>query len=77
MITYERWGENMNKLNILLIIILVIIIIALTIVSFMYFDVRKTAKENLELYLNAEEKITLLIERCPELQNIDIESLGE
>ena len=77
MITYEKWGENMNKLNILLIIILVIIIIALTIVSFMYFDVRTTAKENLELYLNAEEKITLLIERCPELQNIDIESLGE
>lgn len=67
----------MSKLNIFLIILLVILIITLTIVSFMYFDVKSIAKENLELYLKAEKKITLLIERCPELQNIDIEALVE
>lgn len=67
----------MNKLSKVLLVVVVILIVALSIVSISYFKTKKVAKENLELYLNSEKKITLLLKNYPELQNIDIESLEE
>lgn len=65
----------MNKLSKILLLVVVVLIVALSIMTFSYFKVKKVAKENLNLYLNSEKKITLLIQNHPELQNIDFEAL--
>ena len=65
----------MNKLYKLFLGIIVVLVIILGIMTFSYFNMKKTAQENLELYLNAESKITLLIKNYPELQNVNIEEL--
>lgn len=61
----------MNKLSKTLIVIIVLLVIALATVSFLYFDMKKTAQDNLNLYLDSKEKITQLLKDNPELQNID------
>lgn len=65
----------MNKLSKLLLVIIAILVIALGMMTFSYFNMRKAAQENLDLYLKAESKITLLIRDYPELQNVDFEAL--
>lgn len=59
----------MNKLSKLLLILIIILIISLILVTFAYCDMKKIAQENLDLYLNSEEKITQLLRNNPELQN--------
>lgn len=65
----------MNKLSKVFLVIIVILVIALGIMTFSYFNMKKAAQENLELFLKAESKITLLIRNYPELQNVDFEAL--
>lgn len=67
----------MNKLSKALIIVVILLIVALIIVSYKYFDMKEAAKESLRLYINSEKLITLLIEECPELENVDIMGLRE
>lgn len=59
----------MNKLSKLLLILIIILTISLILVTFAYWDMKKIAQENLDLYLNSEEKITQLLRNNPELQN--------
>lgn len=47
----------MNKLNKILLIILLILVIALSVMTYMYFDMRKTAKKNLDAYVEAATKL--------------------
>ena len=51
----------MNKLSKILICIIVILAIALGISTFSYFKMKESAKHNLELYLESQEKITQII----------------
>lgn len=65
----------MNKLSKIFLVIIVILVIALGIMTVSYFNMKKTSQENLDLYLKAERKITLLIRDYPALQNVDFEAL--
>lgn len=59
----------MNKLSKILLAVIIILVIALVITLFAYFDVKKVAKENLNLYLKSEERITNILKDNAELQN--------
>ena len=59
----------MNKLSKILLAVIIILVIALVITLFAYFDVKKAAKENLNLYLKSEERITNILKDNAELQN--------
>lgn len=59
----------MNKLCKILLAVIIILVIALVITLFAYFDVKKAAKENLNLYLKSEERITNILKDNAELQN--------
>lgn len=71
----ERMCIIMNNLSKIFLVIIVILVIALGIMTVSYFNMKKTAQENLDLYLKAERKITLLIRDYPALQNVDFEAL--
>ncbi|MBQ2835571.1 MAG: hypothetical protein IJE68_01890 [Clostridia bacterium] len=65
----------MNKLSKLFLGIIIILVIALGILISSYFNMKKIAQENLDMYLKSESKITLLIRDYPELQNVDFKAL--
>ena len=56
----------MDKLRRIFLAIIIILTIALGIMTFSYFKMRNVAKENLDLYLEAENKITTLIKENAE-----------
>ena len=65
----------MNKLSKIFLVIIVILVIVLGLMTFLYFNMKEAAEQNLDLFLKSERKITLLIRDYPELQNVDFEAL--
>ena len=52
----------MNKLSKILLCIIIILTIALGISTFSYLKMKESAKHNLKLYLESQEKITQIME---------------
>ena len=65
----------MDKLSKILLCIVVILVIALVVMSNLYFQMKKAAKDNLNAFLNSEAKIVELIKTYPELQDFDFKAL--
>lgn len=47
----------MNKLSKIFLVTILILIIALSIMTYMYFDMKKTAQKNLDSYVEVAEKL--------------------
>ena len=58
----------MQKKNTIFIILLIILILALAVMTILYFDVKNTAKENLEFVLETSEKLSDANKKISELE---------
>lgn len=59
----------MNRLSKILTAIIAILVIALTITTYEFFKMRKSAQENLNSYLNSLEQVQQLQHQVDVLQN--------
>lgn len=64
----------MNKLNKIFLIINIILVIALGIMTYLYFDMRKTAKINLDAYVDAATALLEINEAKNQDSNINSEN---
>lgn len=59
----------MSKLNKIFLAIIIILFIALSIMTFLYFNMRANAKNNLDNFLQACEEKSQLYQELQELEN--------
>lgn len=66
----------MNRLNKIFLVVIIMLVIALAVMVYMYFDMRKTAKTNLDAYVEAANKL-VEINSKPNRQEIidDVKSI--
>lgn len=67
----------MNKISKIFLLIIIVLLIALIVMTYSYFKMRTSAKENLQDYLTELGVRELLIEEHPELQDEDWQSLEQ
>ena len=61
----------MNKLNKIFLVIIMILLIALGIMTYLYFNMRKSAKNNLDMFLNEAEQLSKANEKLSKYQDLE------
>ncbi|MEI3394683.1 MAG: hypothetical protein V8R82_03100 [Clostridia bacterium] len=59
----------MNKLSKIFLVIIIVLVLALCIMSYLYFNMRKSSKQNLDSLLTKSEELTNAYQRIDELEN--------
>ena len=67
----------MNKLSKIFLVIIIVLVLALCIMSYLYFNMRKSSKQNLDSLLTKSEELTNAYQRIDELEVINWEECEE
>jgi peptidoglycan hydrolase CwlO-like protein len=59
----------MNKLSKIFLVIIIVLVLALCIMSYLYVNMRKSSKQNLDSLLTKSEELTNAYQRIDELEN--------
>ena len=59
----------MNKLSKIFLVIIIVLVLALCIMSYLYVNMRKSSKQNLDSLLTKSEELTNAYQRLDELEN--------
>ncbi len=59
----------MNKLSKIFLVIIIVLVLALCIMSYLYVNMRRSSKQNLDSLLTKSEELTNAYQRIDELEN--------
>ncbi len=59
----------MNKLSKIFLVIIIVLVLALCIMSYLYVNMRKSSKQNLDSLLTKSQELTNAYQRIDELEN--------
>ena len=59
----------MNKLSKIFLVIIIVLVLALCIISYLYVNMRRSSKQNLDSLLTKSQELTNAYQRIDELEN--------